>query len=204
MSAYKMWHNTWTESYKYFGWDPKTVHSDQWTRQDFVGILSYDGRPVGTCFFKVHRLDLPYIKDDSYFRMWPEAVMDGLEKRCDSNSALVCSWFTLNKEWRKGVNGIDAKYLLCSMVVKVLQDSTQSNLLCTVVKMSNMDKLVYELGASPIVKDVDEKGVVVDLGIWKKKEIVNFKFPRMHETVEQVYSTAYQGDFVFNDAKEAA
>ena len=57
--SFRFWRDTWQASYNYFGWDPKSVYSDYWTRQDNIGVLTYDKEIVGTLFFDQGQIGLP-------------------------------------------------------------------------------------------------------------------------------------------------
>ena len=110
--------------------------------------------------------------------MWPEESFNKIRKLSKSDKALICSFFTLGHEWRKECRGINAKYLLCSMATKYLTTTNYSFMVGTVVRMSNIHKMAYDLTAEMITENIDEKGVNVDLIVWHKDRLTNFTYPK--------------------------
>ncbi len=100
-STFQMWLNVWRDSYKFFGWDPTQVTSDQWIRQDLI-LGFYEGNePVGVVFFDEKNLTHLPAFDDSYFRMWPRDLLKEISTWPSSNKALISSYFTLAAPFRK-------------------------------------------------------------------------------------------------------
>lgn len=184
--AFEFWLKTWRDSYKFFGWT-ESVYSDQWTRQDSVLTLFHGSEPIGSIFFKEHDLSRPFAHADTYFRMWPEEVMRELARAPDAGTTLVSSWFTLHPEWRKARQGIDAKFLLGGVGLQKFFSSPQQTLLGTMVTMSGMHTLTYELGAKTLVPALKEKNLEVDLVRWKKSELSNYQYPRLGEEIAQIW-----------------
>ncbi|MCB0391406.1 MAG: hypothetical protein KDD58_08945 [Bdellovibrionales bacterium] len=185
--AYLFWRETWQTSYKYFGWDPDTVYSDWWTRQDNIGVLTYEQQIVGTVFFDEKDLTNFTARHDSYFRMWSDESFEKIRNQMGAQRALICSFFTLGKEWRKENKGVDAKYLLASMATKYFSNTDYELMIGTVVKMSQVHTVCYDLGAKMVTPDVDEKGVVVDLVMWHRNEIENFNYPKESDIIKNIW-----------------
>lgn len=193
-STYNMWINVWRDSYKYFGWDPNQVLSDQWMRQDLILGVYQGNTPVGVVFFDEKNLTNETAYDDSYFRMWPRELLKEISTWPSANKALISSYFTLSSHFRKKANGIDYKGLLHGLALKQFVELGHKFMIGTMVKQS-MSKLSFEHGAQILKSDVEEKGLLVDLLYWDQNKMQLFKFPELHEQIQKIwYSENYQQD----------
>lgn len=187
--AFEFWLKTWKDSYKFFGWTD-SVYSDQWTRQDSILTLFHASEPIGSIFFKEHDLTRPFVKADTYFRMWPEVTLSELAAAPDAARTLVSSWFTLHPDWRKARQGVDAKFILGGVGLQKFFAAQNQTLLGTMVTMSGMHTLTYELGARTLVPALKEKNLEVDLVRWRKSELQNYQYPRLGEEITQIWEAS--------------
>lgn len=188
LNAYEFWLHTWKKSYNFFGWDPNSIHSDQWTRQDHIGVLHFENKIIGTLFFDEKNLSTPLAQNDSYFRMWPEKSFKKIQKLEGAKKALICSYFTLGEDWRKENYGLNAKYLLCSMATEYLTTTEHNFMVGTVVRKSHIHTMAYDLTAEKIEENVYEKELAVDLIVWHKSRLINFKYPKEHELIKHIWA----------------
>ncbi|MCB9025343.1 MAG: hypothetical protein H6625_03425 [Bdellovibrionaceae bacterium] len=188
LRSYEFWSHTWKKSYQFFGWDPKSVHSDQWTRQDQIGVLLYGNNIIGTLFFDEKDLSTTLAQNDSYFRMWPELSFKKIQNIEGAQNALICSYFTLGEEWRKESQGLNAKYLLCSMATEHLTTTDYKFMVGTVVRKSNIHTMAYDLTAEKIEENVYEKELAVDLIVWHKSRLIDFNYPKEHELIKHIWN----------------
>jgi hypothetical protein len=176
-----MWLRVWRDSYQFFGWDPNLVTSNEWTRQDSICALFMGNDPVGVVFFDEKNLQLPYYNNDSYFRMWPPQLLEKIRSSPDAHQAVIISNFTLAPAYRKKPNSVDFKMVLHSLAALhfINLESSRELLIGTVVKMSGMDKLSYKIFAKCLAENIEEKGVMVDLLYWTRKDMLNAGLPQL-------------------------
>jgi hypothetical protein len=74
-NAYEVWRDAWRATFEEL--DGKTeLFSDEFTRQDEVGVLSLAGRCIAVTGMRWLDLSLARAREDSYFKPWPaEAVL---------------------------------------------------------------------------------------------------------------------------------
>jgi hypothetical protein len=187
--AFQLWHSCWTDAYKYFGWKDQ-VFSDQWTRQDLVGVLFYEDNPIGVICFKIHDLSHPFAMYDSCLRMWPKEIIGEAISLSKGTKCLVPCWLTVHPEWRKQKPGFDTRYILSSFATEKLLDSNVDLMLASVVRSSNMHKAVYDSGAEPLKINAKEKDLEIDLVIWRKERLKDFQYPRFNAEIKSIYQTS--------------
>lgn len=187
-AAYDMWLKVWRESYSYFGWDPDSIRSDQWMRQDRIFVLFDGSNPVCLAFYDVKNMNYDMYRHDSYFRMWPQDLLDQVSKMKGSHEALISSYFTLSPDYRSKKHDIDFKLLFHALGLKYFTTFKSEFMIGTMVKKSGMADISFKHGANLLAKDVDEKGVLVDLLYWENEKMKDFKFPFNNDLVEQVWS----------------
>ncbi len=186
-ATYEMWVNVWRDSYKYFGWDPKSVCSDQWVRQDLVLGFYQGNTPIGAAFFDEKNLRAPLFYDDSFFRMWPKNLLEEISRWPSSDKALICTNFTIAPDFRKKTSGTDYKAILHGLSLKQFVDMGNPFMIGTTVKKSMSD--ISVVNAAHLLKEnVEEKGLIVDLLYWKREEMKDFRFPKYHDQIETIWN----------------
>lgn len=182
-----MWLSVWRESYNYFGWDPQQVRSDQWMRQDSILCLFENENPVALSFFDSKDTSYPIFKEDSYFRMWSNELLDKIKYFDEKEKLLVCSYFTLASEYRSNRATINYKQIFHALSLKYFCELNNEFMVGTMVKKSGMSDVSRKHGAEILAYDVEEKGLLVDLLYWKKSKMQNFIFPEINELVNQIW-----------------
>lgn len=194
--AYEFWKTTWKKTYEIFTWNPDSLYSDQWSRQENVGVLSYENEIVGTMFLTEVNIGTQMGRDDSILRMWsPGALQTLLSCKPYNDTVLVFNWFTLNPEWRKSkLHNVDAKFILCAMGLKFWEMSRIDILCGCPITMSNVNKMCYEYGAHVVEKDVEESGVKVDLIYWDKNQHKIINYPRNSDIIESIWKNKFNNN----------
>ncbi len=187
-ATYNMWISVWRDSYKFFGWDPLQVCSDQWCRQDLILGLYKGDTPIGAVFFDEKNLHLPLFYDDSFFRMWPKELLVEISKWPLANKALISTLFTIAPPFRKKVNEVDFKALLHCLAMKQFVKMGNPFMIGTTVKKS-MSEISLTNAAHVLKENVEEKGLIVDLVYWKRADMQKFKFPKLNDQVEAIWNS---------------
>jgi hypothetical protein len=165
--AYDMWRGVWLGALSEL--EGKTdIHSDDFTRQELVGVLFHGIEAIGSVSFSSVNLALPMWRKDSYFSAWPEENLISLGNRFSGNQILICSYFTLAPKWRRDAPGFSAKRLLSALAVAHFINSSFSAMVGTMRVNRGMHKLCYDLGADAVLTDIQMHGVAVDLIVFDK------------------------------------
>ena len=109
--SFECWFDTWND---YFHGEYQTnikLASNEFTRQDDIMALFYEGKCFGVTFFKEVDWDDPTASHDAYFAPWTPEAISGLISR--GKKVIICSQFTIAKEFRSIKTDIQWKHILC-------------------------------------------------------------------------------------------
>jgi hypothetical protein len=96
--AYQLWHDVWSATFAEL--DGATqLYSDEFSRQDEIGVLEQDGQCLSVTGIRWLDLSLPRSRSDSYFRYWPGDAIDQL----GTSLVLVTSNTVVHPDWRGAV-----------------------------------------------------------------------------------------------------
>ncbi|MBC7420041.1 MAG: hypothetical protein H7328_04870 [Bdellovibrio sp.] len=160
--TYRFWHEIWADSFKEVD-QISTLHSDDYVRSDYVGVLFYKDEPVLMCLYTFHDITKDWTREDSYFRAWPKKIFDDLQSEKHSK-ALVCSHYTLGKKYRQ-VADYKVKDLVLSFIHCIFQDTQYPILLATTRNSKKANQLMYSMGCEALAKDINYHGEPADLMI---------------------------------------
>lgn len=171
LGIYTCWQDVWSATFKELdGLD--RLHSDAFTRQDFIGAILVDGECKAMALFRYADASLPTMKDDSYFSNWNEMHR---HKLCQQGKKiLVCSYFTIHSSARKETLGFAMRDLLIGLTSTVILHTEMDAMTSAARKNRNVEKLTYDWGAIPIAIDVPSghgPDVFVDLAAFYKKQV---------------------------------
>lgn len=172
--SFKCWHETWNE---FFHEDHVTnvkLASTEFTRQDDVLALFHKGECFAISFFKEVDWDDPTAKLDSYFSPWPEEALNGLIQR--GKKILICSQFTVAKNFRNKKTDIAWKYILCGLVMTRFLNSDAHAMTGTMRVAKGMGKVAVSAGAIPLMTNLmceDHQNELVDLVAFYQTEVRN-------------------------------
>ena len=97
LGAYELWRNGWQATLEVKG--VRRIHSDEFGRQDEIGVLSVKQRCISVVGLRWFDLSLAMDREDSYFLPWPKATLDSLR----DNIIGVPSNLVVHPEWRRTV-----------------------------------------------------------------------------------------------------
>jgi hypothetical protein len=160
LDAYQCWRTTWAPVLR----DLDVVNhlfSDEFTRQDEIGALTYRSRCIGLSAFRFVDLSLSTSLDDSYFRAWPREAIAALT----AHGSKVCigSNLAILEPWRSAARGFSVKQLLMGLAVQRFLASSADSMAGMVRNDRGMDRLVYGMGAAPLAHNVVIHGIESDL-----------------------------------------
>ena len=160
MEAYRCWRATWRDAFVELAQHTE-LFSDDFSRQHEVGALFQHDECIALSFFRWVDLSVLMNREDSYFRVWPEAAKD---EACREGSRIcVSSSFTLAAGYRRS-KVCSLKDVLVSLIIERFLASDADAVVGTVRNNRGVDKLIYRNGFLPILQNRKMYGVAVDLG----------------------------------------
>lgn len=159
-ATYAHWELVWGQTFKELEGKDK-IFSDNFTRQDEVFAL-FEGE---LCVAMVcHRyVDLSTVpgRKDSYFEAWPELAMKGLTAH--GPRIFLANQISVHPEKRGRSHGVSLKDLLSSFTVWHMRQLDVDAMTGTMRADKNMQNVLYDCGAIPLMKNVIFHNVPVDL-----------------------------------------
>ena len=92
--AYELWRNVWRQTLQEVAGGGQ-LDSDEFVRQDEVGVLVGGGKLLSVTGLRWVDLSLPMAREDSYFRRWPESALAALGSGrvgISSNTLVAPQW----------------------------------------------------------------------------------------------------------------
>lgn len=157
--AYECWSSVWADHLRERdGVD--SVPSDNFTRQHEIGALFHDWECIGMTAFRWVDLSNPMFRDDSYFQVWPQHVVDAACSR--GSRVCIGSNLTVSFPWRNA-NGVSVKGMLLALAIERLLCSDADALVGTMRNDRGLDQAAYRLGFKTLYQGAELHGGPVDL-----------------------------------------
>lgn len=151
--AYLCWRNNWEHAFKMEMGSDAWLSSDQFTRQDEILALFYQGECVGVSCFRRVDFNLNSSRHDSYFEHWPETAMHSLLKH--GKRVLVISQFAIDQDYRKSFQGVSLRDLLIGLSQARFSSDEWCETGATALRIQkHMEEAVYKVGATPLVRNM--------------------------------------------------
>ncbi len=188
--TYHMWKKTWKSTMEDEWKEEHTpLFSDDFSRQDEIMSLFYNGECVACVFFKDTNFEEDSHFDDSYFKVWNDLSMRKLLKH--GNKVLVCCNFTVSTEHRRSKEGIPWKDVLANLTLKRLIASDFDVMTGTMRRSKGMHSTTYKFGAVMVQENVDYKicgmNEPVDLVALYRLEVKDFSHPLIADLVDSAW-----------------
>jgi len=157
-SAFALWEEQWSETFKELNVDKKLYNDDFLNRE--LGGLFLGSRAVG--FILYHFLDFSRYSNFnvSYSRNYPENLWRAHYERRDR--VMVASHLTLDPEWRKNKTNLPASEILFSLAVLRFLKSPADRLITYARNNRKMNEMVYRHGGEAVLKNHTAYNVSVD------------------------------------------
>ena len=76
-ATYELWRNGWLAALREVSGVTR-IHSDEFSRQDEIGVLSYAGTCISVTALRFVDRAYPLGREDSYFKIWPSEALESL------------------------------------------------------------------------------------------------------------------------------
>lgn len=187
--AFESWYQTWEDFLHQDHHNPQKLNSNEFTRQDEVLALFYQGECFAVTFFKEVNWSDPTACLDAYFNPWTNEAILGLRARGDK--ILICSQFTVSKYFRNKKADIPWKYILSAFNMKRFIESSADAMTGTMRVKKGMGKMSLEAGATPLFMNVvckDHEEEAADLVAFFHEEVWNvYQSNPLHFKVDSVW-----------------
>lgn len=153
-SAYELWRDVWRDTFEQLD-GIKQLHSDEFTRQDEIGVLTLGGRCISVTGLRWLDLSLARSREDSYFNPWPAPALAALGKSVVG----ITGNAVVHPDWRGALiqpppGGADAPARLAFVAIALtIQRFFASPAECSVALTRNdrgMDRVAVALGATSL------------------------------------------------------
>lgn len=181
VEAYRCWRATWRDAFVELEHHSE-LYSDDFTRQDEVGAVFQHDECIALSCFRWVDLSAPMNRQDSYFRVWPEAARVAACR--EGSNICVSSSFTIAADWRRSPV-CSLKDVLMALIVERFLASDADAVVGTVRNNRGIDKLIYRNGFLPILHNVRLYGVDVDLGAFYRKASTRVPTSPINEQIVQ-------------------
>jgi hypothetical protein len=174
--SFKCWHETWDEFYHGEHHSSAKLNSNEFTRQDEIIALFYAGECFAITFFKEVSWNDSTAALDAYFNAWTPGAINGLLK--NGSNVLICSQFTVAKNFRNRKVDIPWKSILFNLSIKYFIESSADVMTGMMRVKKGMGKMSVMAGGEALAQNVicaDHENEPADL--------IGF----FHEGVQKVY-----------------
>jgi hypothetical protein len=179
--VYDCWKEVWSQTFLEIDKNPN-LHSDAFTRQDFISAILVNGDCKALCFYRYVDAEASSTQKDSYFNNWSEIHLQKLYSQ--GSNVLVCSYLTVHPSARKDSTGVHLVEYLVGLATEVFLQSYANVMTGAMRKNRKAHNVTYNWGAIPVAQDVDSgHGDLVDLVAFFRENVIGKKLE--HPVTEQ-------------------
>lgn len=183
--TYTCWSEVWTQAYAELGLQKK-LHSDAFTRQDYVGALFYQNECVALSFFRNANSKESCFAQDSYFANWNDKHRAVLSSK--GSKIIVCSNFTIHQKARGKSLGLSLKDLLVGISIETFLRSDADAMTGALRRDRNVNGACARWGGYEIATNIDSGyGDTVDLMAFFKDHILSQPLPDLKSVVNDLW-----------------
>jgi hypothetical protein len=152
--AYRVWRDVWRDTFEELEGTAQ-IHSDEFTRQDEIGVLTLGGRCISVTGLRWLDLSLARSRDDSYFKPWPAESLAALGTGVvgiTGNAVVHPDWRGTLVEPSRSTPGNPARLAFIAIALTI-QRFFASPAECSVALTRNdrgMDRVAVALGATSL------------------------------------------------------
>jgi hypothetical protein len=154
--AYEVWREGWKATLLELE-GAAEIHSDEFARQDEVGVVSLEGRCLAVTGVRWLDLSLPRSREDSYFKNWPSTAIEQVADRLvciASNTIVSTAWRGTLLEPPEGRAGEPERLSSTTIALSVRRfvASPAHSLLALTRNDRQIDRLAVVMGATRLAQ----------------------------------------------------
>lgn len=160
--VYLFWDQIWQVANEEIG-RTAAVPSDMLTRQHEILALYYKGVPIATVCHRFVDFSTQSTFNDSFFvpEIWYQEDKKAIQKM--GGYGIIGNQITVRRDFRKSTADSDVKYLITFLSLYRSQLHDVDMIVAMMRSDKGLDRIVYEAGAEPLVKQRAYRNIVVDL-----------------------------------------
>jgi len=184
-AAYAVWHEVWLSTLRELD-GLKQLGSDEFTRQDEVGVIMHGEECVSVTGIRWLDLSQRMFMEDSYFSTWPSHCLDALRGRAvgvSSNTVLALDWRGGRIEpTSDSAIPMAIKEATISLSLRRFMDSSAELFVGVARNNRSMERVANDLGGRRIGQ-IRLHGEDSDIMCWSRKDLLD-----LGPTVENLWS----------------
>lgn len=186
--AYTLWREMLREGFRSEGLfdQANNLKSDDFIRHEEFVCLFDEKKPIGLLMFDWMNTGILSTLERRYFSFFPEVVIKKIQEDIDSH-IMTIGHLTVDLDWRKRKIGPGVSEILTGFMTKRFLESKASVLLFTTRNTRSTDKLAYEHGGKPLVKNFEVYGVPADVVIMYRDSIKQSDIKGIPELTNQLW-----------------
>jgi hypothetical protein len=154
--AYEVWRDVWQRTFEEAD-GVAEVHSDEFTRQDEIGVLSCNGCCISVTGLRWMDFGRPRSRHDSYFKHWPAEVLASLSPSLlmvTSNTIVHPDWRGTRIQLPSGMDGEAARlaFVTIAMSIRRFLDSPALDAVGLSRNDRAMNRVAVSLGGMPLAR----------------------------------------------------
>ncbi len=173
LNAYTTWRDGWLATFRELK-AAEDLASDEFTRLDQISVLTTEGRCISVIGLRWLDLSLPMSLHDSYFRAWPQRVLDSL------GTGLLCIGCNamIAPDWRgtlvcpPGADPVPLKDLTVRMSLRSFVASQARVYVAVARNDRGMDRVASDLGSRRMAR-IMMHGIESDICGWARSDVVD-------------------------------
>lgn len=174
--AYVLWRDAWTATFRELEGITR-IDSDEFTRQDEIGVLVRDQSCVSVTGVRWLDLSRPTSIDDSYFRVWPEESLRRLAAArvgISSNTVVSPEWrgCLLEPPARAAVQPMPLKQATIGMSLRRFASSAASVFVGVARNDRGMHRVAEGLNGHCIAT-IPVHGIASDIMLWTQEDVAD-------------------------------
>ena len=153
--AYELWRDVWRSTWQEAKGSTE-IYSDEFTRQDEIGVLSLGSTPLSVTCMRWLDLSRALAIEDSYFKCWPHEAVT----RVAGRQVCVGSNTAVHPEWRRtliqppGASGEPARlaFTAIALTVRRFVASPAQSLIALTRNDRSIDRILTALGSTTLAR----------------------------------------------------
>lgn len=167
-SIFHHWHSIWSQTFKEVD-EAKTTFSDQFTRQDEIMGLFFEGRCIAACCHRVVDLSLSSFNSDSYFEPWPAEAISKLRR--DGDLIVIDSQISVDPNFRKLHSDIRIIELMTLLSLRHLTVLPVASITAAARNLRSMNEMFEKFAPETLVPNVTYHGEETSLYAFYPRQV---------------------------------
>jgi hypothetical protein len=179
-SAYDYWKTFWKDVYSQVG-EKGDLNTDDFLRQDFIGVLMHDEEIVGMHLYNLFDLSMRAHMDQRFMSKGFGELYFRQLKNKKVKTAMSLEYLTVDPLWRKSVIGISVAEILIGLALKIQKSLDIDAGIGKSRADVKVTQMVERFGAKVLGNKILIHNITTDLIVFFKNEIT----PHPDKTINQ-------------------